>query len=287
MEDVKDVIEEPQTEDVATEEVAAEEPQANPWSEFAPSKFGLDERYDSMSPDQFAREIKYRNEVYGRQANELGEMRRQYQEAQEKLKRFMEAADKPVEKQPEQDGITDEIITQQFYQLMEKGQPQKALELLLKDRMTPKFDDEAFQKAVDERVREHLNQFQQHTAEESIKGDPDYPMYRGYIDILRQDEHLGNTRKPAELLAFSKLNAENNALGNLVYSNMKQYPTMSFDDAKKFAELTLNSSSTEQAKKDSYRKTVQKINDTAPANSAAKSSQAEQINSMDDAFDVD
>ena len=282
MEDVIEEVVEP-VEAVVEPEAVVEEP-VNPWNDFTPSKYGLDERYDSLPPEQFSREIKHRNETYGRQSQELGELRRQHKENETKLKRFMEAADKPIE--PPQDTGPDEFAIKQFYDMMEKGQPKQALDLLLKDRLTPKFDGDDFQQAVDQRVHDHLNQYYAYTNEEKIKSDPDYPMYASYIEILKSDEHFGGRRRPVELLEFSKLVTSNKTLADLVYSNMKQYPDMPFDDAKKFANLTMNHSATEQGKKDDYKKTVNKLDDIAPTTSAAKASAVETISNMEDAFSV-
>ena len=275
---------EPEVAEEFVEQPAEPAEQVNPWDGFTPSKFGLDKRYDTLNPEQFAKEIKYRNETYGRQSQELGELRRKSREYEEKLKRFMEAADKPVE-QPQSQG-PDEFTIKQFYDLMEKGQPNQALDLLLKDRLNPKFDGEDFQKAVDQRVQDHLNQYYTYTNEEKIKSDPDYPIYANYIEVLKSPEHFGGHRRPSELLEFSKMAAENKTLADLVYSNMKRYPDMPIEDAKKFANLTLNHSSTESGKKEEFKKTVNKLNDLAPTTSPAKASEVAKIGNMEDAFNV-
>jgi len=279
---IEEIIEE--TPEDTVEEAVETPIETNPWDGFTPSKLGLEERYDKIGPEQFAKEIKFRNESYGRQSQELGDLRRKAKEDAEKLRRFMEAADKPAEKPA--DNSPDEYAIKQFYDMMENGKPSQALDLLLKDRMSPKFDSDDFKTAVQSIMQENLNQYHAYQVEENVRRDPDYPQYSGYIDTLRSEEHFGNTRRPEELLSFSKLVQENKGLADIVYSNMKQYPAMSFDDAKKFANLSLNHSSTEEGKREDYKNTVKKLESVAPTSNAQKSSEKENIGSMDDAFNL-
>jgi hypothetical protein len=259
---------------------------ANPWDGFTPSKYGLEERYDKLSPEQFAKEIQFRNQTAGRHSQEIGELRRRNKEYEEKLARFMEAADKPVETRQQVDDL-DEYTKEKYYKLLELGKPREATKLVLGDMLKPKYDSEDFHKAVDERVKEHLGQYYAYTSEESIKRDPDYPEHAEYIDLLKEENHFGNTRRPEELLNFSKLVKENKSLADLTYHNMKQYPSMSFDDSLKFASLTLNASSLNDKKKADYQAQVKKLDGvTPPAGNTVPGNTEEKIESMDDAFNV-
>ena len=276
---VDEVIEQP------AEEVVDQAVETSPWEGFVPSKTGMDSRYDTMNPDQFAREFKHHNETYGKQSQELGELRRQSKVYQEKIKRFMEAADKPIQEPAQVEGL-DDFTKQQFYDMMEKGNPQKAIDLLIGDRFNPKYDGDDFKSAVQSIMQDNFNQYHAYQSEEQIRSDPDYPQYSGYIDTLRTDEHFGSSRRPEELLSFAKLVQENKPLADVVYSNMRRYPAMSVDDAKKFANLSMNHSATEQGKRDDYKKTVDKLDSVAPASAAAKASQNDKISSMEDAFNL-
>jgi len=279
VETVEQDVQEQPTQDLQAEPAQPENIPTIPWS-----KYGLDSRYDKMNPEQFAKEFSYRNETFGRQANELGELRRKHQEAEQKLKRFMEAADKPIE-QP-QSNEPDEMLIEQFYKLMEKGQPHKALDLLMKDKLSPKYDkDEAFQRHVQQLIQQELSQYHQYNVEQSVASDPDYYKYQDYIGLLRSEDHFGNNRSPKELMEFSRLVEENKPLADLTYSNMKSYPNMSFDDAKKFANLTLSHSDIEAKKKTEYVKQVKSLNSvTPPSAGSKKASEKEEYLTMDEAF---
>jgi len=256
----------------------------NPWQDFTPSKFGLDERYDKLPPDQFAKEIQFRNQTYGRQSQELGELRRKHQDAEARLAKFMEAADKQPET-PKQVNELDEFTKDKYYKLLEQGRPDEATRLVLGDSLKPKYDSEDFQKAVDDRVQEHLSQYYTYTAEEGIKRDPDYPKYSEYIELLKTPEHFGNQRNPSELMEFSRLAETNKSLADLTYHNMKRYPSMSFDDAKKFAGLTMGSGKANEEKKDKFKKELNKLDGVSPSKgSADKAVESEQYDSMDEAF---
>jgi len=289
MDDVKEVVEQKETIDSAFNgaSVEAAKPEPSPWSDFTPSKYGLDARYDTLKPDQFAKEIQFRNQTFGKQTQELGELRRKTQEYEQKLAKFMEAADKPIEMAKASKGL-DEFAKEKFYKLLEQGRPDEALEIVLADKLKPKFDGEDFQKAVDARVQEHLNKYNTYASEESIKRDPDYPAYSDYMDVLKQPEHFGGNRRPEELLAFSKLVSENKPMADITYDYMKRYPNMNFDDAKKFAGLTLNNGTVTEQKKDQLKKQLDKLEGVSPAKGGSKPSGAEgKITSMDDAFNVD
>lgn len=258
---------------------------ANPWSGFTPSKFGLDSRYDKMSPEQFAKEYQFRNQTFGRQSQELGELRRKTQEYEAKLSRFMEAADKPVEMKKASQGM-DELTKENFYKLLERGEPDKAFDLMLKDKLTPRYDeDESFQKAVDARVQEHLSKYYNYTMEEGLRQDPDYPKYSDYIELLSQEDHFGGQRNPKELLKFAKLVDENKPLADLTYHNMRKYKDMPFDEAKQYAMAMMNSQSATHQKQEAIAKQVKSLSGVSPATgSAQQASQTETIKSMDDAF---
>lgn len=279
MDELNENMEEPQeaVEQAEQVEQPMEETPKN-WSDY-----GLDERYNDMPREQFAKEIMHQRQTYGNQSNELGKLRRQMEEKELQLKKFMEAADKPV--QPTKSNEWDELKRQNFYSLLEKGQPEKALEMALEGKFDKNYEeDKDLISLMDKRMQDHLSQYYAYTAEESVKSDPDYNKFSSYIDTLKSEEHFGNQRSPKELLQFSKLAAENQSLANLVYSNMKEF-NLPFDQAKKFADMELATSQKATEKKEEFKQTLNNLDGVKPpAGNSKNAAKAEKITTMDDAF---
>ena len=255
------------------------EPKSSKWSDY-----GLDPRYDTLPQEQIAREIAFHNKVIGRQGQELGEYRKKVAEYEAKLQRFMEAADRPASK-PDAGNGWDEIKNAQFMKMIDDGKVPEALQLAIGERLKPNWKDEELTKAVDQRVQEHLRQFYGWQREQSIASDPDYPKFAEYIATLKGEEYLGSQRDPKELLDLSKLVVENKSLADITYMNMKNYPNMSFSDAKKFASLTLGSSVAGEQKKNDFKQTVGQLNGvTKPKGNSSNASTEPQFKTMEEAF---
>jgi hypothetical protein len=250
------------------------------------SQYGLDPRYDRVSPEQIARELLHHTKMSGRQAQELGDARKKVADYEAKMAEFQKVAG-VTPKQETKDW--DEIKTQQFMKLIDEGRVPEALDLALAERLKPKFDTEDFSKAVDSRVQEHLNKFYGWQQEQTVASDPDYPQFSEYINIeLKNPDRFGESRPPTELLALAKLVVENKPLADLTYMNMKEFPNMSFDKAKQYANWALVAQANADEKKNQHKAMVGKLDGVGrPKGTVQQTTGDEKIMSMDDAFASD
>lgn len=248
------------------------------------------EDFEGKSIKEIAAEVqkyKYNASLYGRQANELGTARQQLQEAQTLIDKYKQVSD-PDRKAEQKIEQMSEGQLADFYREFESN-PRAALLSLLDDKLGGGgMSDEDFQKRVDERVNEQLRDYHGYSTVENLRRNrPEYGEHEDYIQLISQAEHLGQSRNPEDLLDFSILHKANKTLANVVYGMLKSYPGMAFADAKEYAELKLAAPASNQDTKEKLKKEVAALAGGKIAGGGNKASQDENIESMEDAFNVD
>ncbi len=251
--------------------------------------FGL-ERYDKMTREQIAQDINYRNKTYGDQSNELGRLRTVEEERdtlQAKIQQ-MTAITNPDAKKAAVDRVEkmSEGQLTDFFGQLEKD-PRQAILSLLGDSVKGGRSEDDLKKIIQENVQEALFQYHGFSEEEAVKRNrPEFVEHEHYIKELSKPEHLGQNRGIEDLLDFTILQKENSTLAAVVYDKLKRYPSMNFQDCKKYSELELRSPDTEAAKKDELEKKVTGLQGGPPSSAKTKVSETDEVKTMDDAFDM-
>lgn len=217
--------EEEKTEELTEEQIAAaaaaEEAAAEEVKEKTYAELGLNERYDSMTREQLAEDIKSRNTSFGHQTEVVGQLREQLQTYEEQLAGVKKAADLPAEVKAAAKKMSPQELDRWLQDL--QTDPHAAIRGLLGDNFGRRSDDE-LSKLIEKQVNEGLQGYHGYTEEQAVRADPDYPVFANYIEYLQKPEHFGNTRSPRELLEFGRLITADKEAGNAVYDAMKRFP---------------------------------------------------------------
>ncbi len=246
--------------------------------------YGVD-RWDGLSKEQIAREVLHGRSVSGRQADEVGGLRKERDKALSQLNSVKSAAG--VEQKVEQKvADMDEFEKERFFKQLEAN-PSKAIRELVKDGMgiVPKED---IQKLVQDGINEALRDYDGYSQVSGVQRTrPEYIEHEPYIEVLAKAENFGNTRSYEDMLDFSILQKSNTTLGNAVFDLMKRHPSMPFNECKEIAELRMGAKTTNEDNKDNLRQTVKGIEGGVKKGAKKKGSETEKIMTMDDAFGPD
>ena len=247
--------------------------------------YGL-ERYDTMTREQIANEHKYRGKIYGDQSNREGEYKRQIAEQAKQLEEFHSLAGREPEK-PAEDFSMSAGQKTDFYENFERN-PQEAIWSLVQGQVEKMLKDpEMLTETFSEQLQDMFGQYHDYSQKERVMSDPKYPEHAPYIELLSQPEHLGNTRTHRELLDFALLHKENATLADETYDWMKKYRDMTFDECRTNAAMRLRDKGATEDDKDNFRKKVANLTGVEKGGGVQKKSQADKIDSMDDAFDME
>jgi len=273
--------EEQQAAAAAAEEGAAEGTETPAEKTYA--DLGLDARFDGMSKEQLAGEIKHRNAVHGRQASEVGTLRKDLATAQAKLEGFAKAAGATVEVKEAVADMSDAELTRWLEDL--QSNPRKAFKQILGDGMGRRSDDD-LRKMFTKWFDEDIGQYHGYTQEQAAKTDPDYQVNEIYMEALRKPENFGNTRPAQELLAFAKFASGGADQGSIdtLFSCMKRFPEVPMKDCQHMVAGRTGGKATVDPNK--IREQVKGLAGGTAASGAEKKSQKEEILTMDDAYDV-
>lgn len=256
------------------------DPSPEPATEKTYAELGLDERYDGMNREQMVADIKHRNIVHGRQAGEVGDLRKKLAAAQEKVDSFNKVAGQPVAVKEAVKKMSEGEVSLfiQDFQI----DPDKAIRGLLGDNFGRRSDGD-LKKMVGELFEDMIGQYQGYTEDQAVQTDPDYQVHANYMEGLRQPEHFGNTRPAQELMAFSKLanisGADKPTVDNL-YDCMKRFPQVPMKDC---LSMVKGRGGTKTVDPDKIRKQVDGLEGGTPPGSK-KASSSEKITTMDEAF---
>lgn len=263
------------------------QPEAEPVS-YDWKGYGLED-LSERKPEEIAQEIKtlrYNKDLYGRQANELGSLRKQYEEAQQRIAEFEKLAGREPAPQAAQPSVFDEMQREQMMREFEKGNPIDYFHKHLSERFNESYaTKDSVQEMIQKALEEGFGKYAQWNEQQQASQDPEYEMYQSYIKTLQDDQYFGNTRPTKELLEFAKFraNEKDEELVNMAYNLMREYPNMRLDTAKKWAAMDLA-----QQRLDTTQPTrdkAAKVRTVAKTNGAAKGSQDEKITTMDEAFE--
>jgi len=265
----------------AEEKTAETAEQAFKWG-----KFGLD-RYDTMSPEQIAEDVRYRQRLYGDQANELGELRKRSAEAKAELEKFKQLAtgsEKKVEAK-----IADMTMgeLQDFYAAMEKN-PRAAIQGLLGDN---------FRQSLVEEITNQLNesigpQMKDATSSAALEAEfrdfttrhPDWREQYGAMEVLTQEEHLGQDRTYEDIYQLAKLAQTDESLYKATYQLMRK-SNMSFTECSRYAKAVMNAPAETDETKEKLKAEVAKVQGGGTS-TTSKVSEDGKIMTMDDAFGI-
>jgi len=235
------------------------------------SEYGLPEDFNTMKRDAMAQRVKaalFREKQWGEQGNAIGDLRKRNQELESLMRKGL-GEEKPAEEQLEALGPEDK----------------KYLDFI-KPHLGIRTDEQV-QEMVSKITNEILQQYDDYNHETRYKeSNQDWSEYDGYVNLLKSDEHFGQSRSYGERQKFARLVNENKAVADVAYGEMKAHPTMSFERAKKIAELELGA---QKASEETEGNLTAQVSKVAPTKAGGKSqkSASEKISSMDDAFDVD
>ncbi len=240
----------------------------------------MDERFDGMSREEIAADIQHRNTVHGRQAGELGQLRKDLATATEQLAGVKKAADLPVEVKAEVQKMSEAELGRWLEDL--QTDPRAAIQSLLGDKFGRRSEDD-MNALIDKRVDEGLQGYHGYTEEQAMRADPDYPVFASYIEGLQDPKYFGNTRSPTELLDFARLQAADKDAADALYPVMKQFPSVPMKECVHM--VNGRPKATVDAEK--IRKQVNSLSGVTTTSAAQKRSSSEKIPDMDAAFDLD
>ena len=258
------------------------EPIPDPEAEKTYAELGLDARYDGMTREEFVKDIQHRNSVHGRQAAEVGQMRKDLAAAQGKLDSFNKVAGQPVAVKEAVADMSDGELTRWLEDL--QSNPRKAFKQILGDNFGRRSEDD-LKKFIGEQFEGMIGQYHGYTEDQAVAADPDYQVNANYMEGLRKPEHFGNTRSAHELLAFSKLaTGGDTATVDNLYACMKRFPEVPMKDCLNMVRGRTGGVKTVDP--DKIREQVKGLEGGTPPGSK-KASATEEIPDMDAAFDVD
>lgn len=280
--DPKDIMPDP-PEPADPPEPDPEPDPADPPTEKTYAELGLDERYDKMTREQRADDIKHRNTQYGHQTREIGEMRKKLAAATEKLDSFSKVAGAPIAAKEAVKNMSEgevALFIQDF-----QVDPDKAIRGLLGENFGRRSDDD-LKKMVGDLFEDMIGQYHGYTEDQAVQGDPDYQIHANYMEGLRQPEHFGDTRSAHELLAFSKLanGGADKAYRDTLFDCMKRFPSVPMKECLNMVKGRGGGAKTVDANK--IRKQVKDLDGGTPSGSKTASA-TEKIETMDQAFDAD
>jgi len=263
------------------EEPVVEEPEVV--SEKSWKELGLD-RFDGMTKEQIAKEIKWINRKYGEHTQEVGELRKELSDFKLKL----EPKKEPEKEQPRK-GLTAHEI-EDFNEIYQNDPVGAVL----------KYGGDDIQRLIDRKLDEKLatripetlgkmtkEQADQLNYEKFVTSHDDYEEYVGAMQTLDASENLGTQSRPYdELYDLSKLAMTDDARYQGVYGLMKKHPTLSLKEAMKWTEPNTVKKpiiTKEQVVRDVNK--LKAINSTSTKN--ARSEKAAVVGSIDEAFEID
>ena len=242
------------------------------------SRYGLDEYKGKPVEEAIAelaqkiREAEYRNKLYGQQANELGRLRKELEELKAKKE-----PEKSLEELLEYDEDTLDAYRREM-EINPVGAFVKYIAPALKQEISKQV-----KQSISEGIREPLSQAsEQLEMQQLLATNPDAAELMPAMQVLDSPENLGTQRRSYfELYKLAKLGTAKDPLYPEVYKLMYKHPSMSFDEAKNFASMSVSSKSASKTSANDNKKPRR------PAERTAKpaSKQARVFATLDEAFD--
>jgi hypothetical protein len=226
------------------------------------------ERYEGMTKEQIARDIRYHNQQFGQATNEVGRLRKRVAEleaVQQPPKEKRDIFDKPP-------AMTEGEIVD--YMRLSQDDPRAAV-LKYAGPQIREFIKETIQSHLKEGFQGELGQYvegvSQHMAMKNFFIEhPDARAYGPTMALLDKEENLGvQDRTPHELFQIAKLAEDQDPLYPQIYAYMKQN-NMSFAQAHEITELQLSAPQNAEAKRDAVKKKVARIQATNPRGTTQK-----------------
>jgi hypothetical protein len=248
-------------------------------------EYNLD--WDGKSREQIAREITFQRGVSGRQSQELGRLRKEYQTASQKLSELSKLAGGATN--PEGQTVKEAVAEMDpaekamFFKELEEGDPRKALRRALGDLGIPKTDD--IKKMIADGVKEQLGQYHDWNEENTLRStDPDYAKNEEMVKWFRDPENTEGIpdRSRKECLDLVKLGNENQLLAGFVYDLMRK-SNLPFAECKRISTLELSAQQTNDSAKEKIAGEIKKGNKTTPSGSKTVGSEGH-AKTMDEAF---
>lgn len=278
--EVKEELSAEEIEAAAAQEETAKTEAAEEVKEKTFAEFGLNERYDGMSREELAGDIKSRNTSFGHQSEQLGQLRKELATTQEQIANFKKAADLPAEVKAEVKKLSDYELKLWLDEL--QSDPHAAMRNLLGDNFGRRSDED-LGKFVSDQINEALSGYHGYTEEQAAMADPDYQSAAGYIQYLQTEEHFGNTRPMMELLELWRLATTDKPSADAVYDTMKRFPGVPMKDCIHM----VNGRPKSKVDPDKIRKQVKSLAGGGLPPGSSKVSSTEKIEDMDAAFDVE
>ena len=272
-EEVKEEINEELTAEETAEVAKVEEVKEKTFAEL-----GLNERYDGMSREELAIDIKSRNTSFGHQSEVLGTLRTDLAAANEQIAGIKKAADLPAEVKEEVKKMSESELARWLEDL--QSDPHTAVRSILGDNFGRRSDDD-LSKIIGDQINEALAGYHGYTEDQAVMSDPDYQAAAGYIKQLQGEEHFGNTRPATELMELWRLVTTDRASADAVYDTMKRFPGVPMKECG----FMVDGRSKTTVSADKIRKQVKGIASTGLPSGSNKVSSTENIGDMDDAFD--
>jgi len=206
------------------------------------------EKYESMTREQIARDIHWRNKQMGDRANEIGELRKKV----ERLEQLQKNKDEEAEKPNLLDSIRDLTAaeTEDFNRLYEAS-PVKAILKYGGDSIKDLVSGEV-KKALGEHVPKAVTESAQEQQEalefkQFLLGHDDADNHLPFMKVLDQEEHLGRQHRPLEeLYQLAKLAKDKDPLYSNIYGLMHKHSAMTVAEARRFAMVMQKSPDTRE-----------------------------------------
>ncbi|MFA5163822.1 MAG: hypothetical protein WC441_04895 [Patescibacteria group bacterium] len=247
------------------------------------SKYGLS-NLSGKSPEEIANFLKYQNRIYGKQQNEIGEMRKKLAEFESKSQMTSPQSTEVKAQMADM----DELELAYFAEAFNKN-PRSALNKLLKDSILPELMPEIF-KQVKEKYDPVIKETSESLAvkNEFVSFTREHPDYRQYEDVMKElmtDAYLGDKFEFNEVYKLAVMADKEQSLFNETCKLMKR--GLLFDEAKDYASLRKNAIPSAQAKIDQIKKDVTQAAMGGKRTTTKQAASESKSMTMDDAFGSD
>lgn len=276
----EEIKEELTAEEIAAAEAAKAEEVVEEVKEKTFADLGLNERYDGMSREELAADIKSRNTSFGHQAETMGTLRKDLAARDEQIANFKKAADLPIEVKAEVKKMSETELARWLDEL--QSDPHAAMRNLLGDSFGRRSDED-LGKLVSDQINEALSSYHGYTEDQRAMDDPDYQAAAGYIKFLQSEEHFGNTRPARELLDLWRLAMTDKASADAVYDTMKRFSDVPMKDCIHM----VNGRPKAKVDPEKIRTQVKGLAGGGLPSGSNKVSTTQKIDDMDTAFDPD
>lgn len=252
--------------------------------EFDWNQYGL--TVGKRKASDIANYVRYMNQQYGKQTNELGELRKLKAEY-EQLKN--QITGQPKKEQSQADPVMTEVENEMFIRMFNDN-PAKAIEKLLIPKIKSQLSAQLKDELAGELKKEIAPQFEVKASELATNNEirmlclahPDAPQFAPLMQMLMSEEHLGDGLEYEQVYQLAKLASSNEPLYRAAYGLMKK--GLDFNEAQELATLRLTKAQTIDNSKNAIRNEVKALDGVSKLGAVTKKSADSLCTTNEEAF---